>query len=140
MHSFNRQGLLTVSSPNIPRKDIRLATWAATLYLFNLLLTPGLAFVILIYLYQTNKNDCGEFVLRHHRQNLLAMVVSGVAIIGVSIAILLLGGFNSPWTWMVLVLYGVTIHATLVLLGVLSLVKAGNGEAYQYPLFGRLWK
>ena len=129
-----------MSSPDIPRKDIRLATWAPTLYLFNLLLTPGLAFVILIYLYQKNKNDCSEFVLKHHRQNLLAMVVSGAAIIGVSLAILLLGGFNSPWTWVVLILYGVTIHATLVLLGVLSLVKAGNGEAYQYPLFGRLWK
>lgn len=129
-----------MSNPDIPRKDIRLATWAAALYLFNLLLTPGLAFVILIYLYQKNKNDCSEFVLKHHRQNLLAMVVSGVAIIGASIAILLLGGFNSPWTWVVLVLYGVTIHAALVLLGVLSLVKAGNGEAYQYPLFGRLWK
>jgi len=119
--------------------DIQLATWAASLYLLNLLLIPGLAFVLLIWLYQRNKDSSSDFVLRHLRQNLLAMVVSGVAILGVSIAILLLGGFSSAWTWMVLILYGVTIHATLVLLGVLSVVKASNGEAFQYPLFGRLW-
>jgi len=109
------------------------------LYLLNLLLIPGLAFVLLIWLYQRNKDSGSDFVLQHLRQNLLAMVVSGVAILGVSIAILLLGGFSSPWTWMVLILYGVTIHATLVLLGILSVVKASNGEAFRYPLFGRLW-
>ena len=101
---------------NISPAEKRLASWGAGLYLLNLLLIPGLGFVLLILLYQKNKNSSGEFVLHHLRQNLLAMVVSGVAIIGISIAILLLGGFNSPWTWMVFILYGVTIHATLVLL------------------------
>ena len=125
---------------NISPAEKRLASWGAGLYLLNLLLIPGLGFVLLILLYQKNKNSSGEFVLHHLRQNLVAMVASGVAIVGISIAILLLGGFNSPWTWMVFILYGVTIHATLVLLGVLSLVKASNGEDFQYPLFGRLWK
>jgi len=126
-------------SKHTVQEDIRLATWGASLYLLNLLLIPGLAFVLLIWLYQRNKDSGSDFVLQHLRQNLLAMVVSGVAILGVSIAILLLGGFSSPWTWMVLILYGVTIHATLVLLGILSVVKASNGEAFRYPLFGRLW-
>jgi len=125
---------------NISPAEKRLASWGPGLYLLNLLLIPGLGFVLLILLYQKNKNSSGEFVLHHLRQNLVAMVASGVAIVGISIAILLLGGFNSPWTWMVFILYGVTIHATLVLLGVLSLVKASNGEDFQYPLFGRLWK
>ncbi len=125
---------------NISPAEKRLASWGAGLYLLNLLLIPGLGFVLLILLYQKNKNSSGEFVLHHLRQNLVAMIASGVAIVGISLAILLLGGFNSPWTWMVFILYGVTIHATLVLLGVLSLVKASNGEDFQYPLFGRLWK
>ncbi len=125
---------------NISPAEKRLASWGAGLYLLNLLLIPGLGFVLLILLYQKNKNSSGAFVLHHLRQNLVAMVASGVAIVGISLAILLLGGFNSPWTWMVFILYGVTIHATLVLLGVLSLVKASNGEDFQYPLFGRLWK
>lgn len=125
---------------NISPAEKRLASWGPGLYLLNLLLIPGLGFVLLILLYQKNKNSSGEFVLHHLRQNLVAMVASGVAIVGISIAILLLGGFNSPWTWMVFILYGVTIHATLVLLGVWSLVKASNGEDFQYPLFGRLWK
>ena len=125
---------------NISPAEKRLASWGAGLYLLNLLLIPGLGFVLLILLYQKNKNSSGAFVLHHLRQNLVAMVASGVAIVGISLAILLLGGFNSPWTWMVFILYGVTIHATLVLLGVLSLVKASNGEGFQYPLYGRLWK
>lgn len=129
-----------MGNPLISKSDIRLAIWAGALYLLNLLLTPGIAFLILIYLYRKNRGDGSNFVMGHIRQNLLAMVVSGFAIVGVSVAILLLGGFDSPWSWMVMILYGVTIHATLVLLGVLSVVKAGNGEDYQYPLFGGLWK
>jgi len=129
-----------MTNPSIDKSDIRLATWAGTLYLLNLLLTPGLAFLLLIILYQKNKDDGSKFVLGHIRQNLLAMIVSGMAIVGVSGAILLLGGFDSPWAWMVMILYGLTIHATLVLLGVISVVKASNGETYQYPLFGGLWK
>lgn len=120
-------------------EDIRLASWPAALYLLNLMLIPGLAFVLLIWLYMKNKDSSSEFVQHHFHQNLLAMVVSGVAIIGVSIAILLLGGFTSPWTWMVLVLYAVCVHALLILLGVFSFIKASNGQDYQYPLFGRFW-
>jgi uncharacterized Tic20 family protein len=129
-----------VSNPSKPASDIRLATWAGTLYLLNLLLLPGLAFLILVFLYKKHSDHNSLYVRNHYHQNLLAMIISGVAIIGVSVAILLLGGFDSPWTWMVLVLYGVSVHATLVLLGVLSVVKAGNGEDYHYPLLGRFRK
>jgi len=127
-------------NPSISKSDIRLATWAGSLYLLNLLLIPGLAFLSLIYLYFKNKDNCSAFVLGHLRQNLMAMVASGFAIVGVSTAILLLGGFDSPWAWMVMILYGVTIHATLVFLGIFSVVKSGNGEPFQYPLLGGFWK
>jgi uncharacterized Tic20 family protein len=140
MHFWVKAKLQPVSNPSISRSDIRLATWAGTLYLLNLLIIPGLAFLILIYLYYKHRDHNSTFVQNHLRQNLLAMIISGIAIVGVSIAILLLGGFDSPWTWMVLVLYGVSIHATLVLLGVLSVVKSGNGEPYHYPLLGRFSK
>ena len=50
-------------NPAIKKSDIRLATWAGSLYLLNLLLTPGLAFLVLIILYLV------KFISRLARQS-----------------------------------------------------------------------
>ena len=55
----------------------------------------------------------------------------------VNALILLLGGYDSPSTWVVLILYFSTCHTTLVILGVVGLAKAMAGKHYRYPLLGR---
>jgi hypothetical protein len=55
----------------------------------------------------------------------------------VNLGIVLLGGYRSPHTWMVLIIYFTTCHATLVLLGVLGLSRAMAGQPFRYPLIGR---
>jgi len=52
--------------------------------------------------------------------------------------ILLLGGYDQPTTWVVLILYFTCCHSALILLGVLGLVKALAGQPYRYPLIGAL--
>ena len=54
-----------------------------------------------------------------------------------NIIIVLLGGYQSPDTWVVVVIYFTSCHATLVLLGVLGLAKAMAGQCYRFPLVGR---
>ena len=60
----------------------------------------------------------------------------GALVLGVSLAIFLLGGFDNPWAWVVGVLYFVLAHGGLILLGVLGLVRAINGHYWRYPLVG----
>ena len=54
-----------------------------------------------------------------------------------NLAIILLGGYTAPSTWVIVILYFTTAHSTLVLLGVMGLAKAMAGKNYVYPLVGR---
>ena len=57
-------------------------------------------------------------------------------IVLVNAAILLFGGYHQAGTWVLLIIYFTTIHATLVLLGVVGLSKALAGKHFHYPLIG----
>ena len=52
-------------------------------------------------------------------------------------AILLVGGYDGPNVWTVVILYFTIFHSMLVLLGILGLAKALAGQCWRYPLVGR---
>lgn len=114
-----------------------LAVAAEALYLTNLLLLPGLAFLALLWLYRKHSRTAPPLARCHLRQTLAASLWAGVLLIVANGLILALGGYAASGTWVVLVLYFVTCHAALVLLGVLGLAKAMAGQPYRYPLLGR---
>jgi hypothetical protein len=114
-----------------------LAVTAEALYLVNLLLVPGIAFVILLALYLRNNKTAPLLARCHLRQTIAASLWAGVLLVLVNGLILALGGYQAPATWVVLILYFTTCHASLVLLGVLGLAKAMAGQPYRYPLIGR---
>ena len=114
-----------------------LATLAESLYLVNLLLLPGLAFIALLVVYLRNIHTAPALAVCHLRQTLSASLWAGVLLLVANSLIVLLGGYQSPHTWMVVVLYFTPCHATLVLLGVLGLAKALAGQCYRFPLVGR---
>ncbi len=115
-----------------------LATTAEVLYLVNLLLVPGLAFIALVALYVKYRVTAPALARCHLRQTLSGSIWAGVLLILVNGLILALGGYDAPGTWVVLIVYFTTCHATLVLLGVLGLAKAMAGQPYRYPLIGRV--
>ena len=114
-----------------------LAAWAEVLYLSNLLIAPGLAFLILLWLYFKRSADTPALAVCHLRQTIFASILAAVLLVIASIVILQLGGLNSVTTWIIAILYFLTCHATLVLLGVIGLTKALAGQKYSYPLIGR---
>jgi uncharacterized Tic20 family protein len=114
-----------------------LAIWAETLYLVNLLLAPGVAFLALLWLYNGRKADTPPLALCHLRQAIRASIWAGGLLVIANALILLLGGYTAPKTWMIVIIYFTTCHSTLVLLGVLGLAKALAGQQYVYPLVGR---
>jgi uncharacterized Tic20 family protein len=114
-----------------------LAVAVEVLYLVNLLLLPGLAFVALVVVYFRSIKRAPALASCHLRQTLSASLWAGGLLLVANISILLLGGYRSPNTWMVVISYFTTCHATLVLLGVMGLAKAMAGQCYRYPLVGR---
>lgn len=113
-----------------------LAVTAESLFLVNLLLLPGVAFLILLVLYLRNKKHGALLAQCHLRQTVYGSIWAGVMLIIVNGIILLLGGYHSPFTWMIVIIYFITIHASLIYLGTYGLARAMNGKHYHYPLIG----
>ena len=114
-----------------------LAVMAEVLYISNLLLLPGLAFIALLLVYFRNIQVAPALAVCHLRQTLSASLWAGALLLATNIIIIWLGGYRSPNTWMVVIIYFTTCHATLVLLGVMGLARAMAGQCFRYPLVGR---
>ncbi len=113
-----------------------LAVVAEALYLINLLLFPGIAFLVLWWLYRKHARTAPPLARCHLRQTVFGSLWAGLMLVAVNLAIILLGGYRAPYTWVVVVLYFLTCHASLVLFGTLGLAKAMAGHFYRYPLIG----
>jgi hypothetical protein len=116
-----------------------LAIAAASLYLANLLILPGIAFLILVALAGWRKQERGALASAHLQQAIGASLWAGGLLIGLVLLVLGMAELVGLgiWVWMLLILYFVTCHATLVLLGVIALTRALAGACWRYPLIGR---
>lgn len=113
-----------------------LAVLAEALYLINLLLLPGIAFVLLLGLWLKYKDSAPALARQHLKQTTFVSMIGGFLIIVLSALILALGGLNWEWTWVILIIYFTCVHSTLVLLGMYALIKAMNGQTWHFPLIG----
>ena len=115
-----------------------LAVAAESLYLINLLLLPGLGFLLLLGLYFRCRSSASPLALVHLRQTVSASLWAGALLIVANLLIIALGGYDSGWTWVVVILYFTTAHTTLIVLGIVGLARALAGQAFRYPLVGNL--
>ncbi|NLF54075.1 MAG: hypothetical protein GX576_06715 [Thauera phenolivorans] len=113
-----------------------IAIAAEALFLINLMLLPGLAFLALVVLYLKHRNDADPLVRNHLRQTTITCVWGGLLLVTISVGIFLLGGFDNPWSWVIGVLYFTFVHSALILLGVAGLSRAINGRTWRYPILG----
>lgn len=113
-----------------------LAVTAEVLYLLNLLLLPVIAFVLLLTVYFYKMNSAGELALNHFKQAIFTSLWAGLLLFAVNGFILLLGGYDGPYVWMTVIIYFTLIHASFIMLGVIGLIKALNGQYWRYPLLG----
>lgn len=114
----------------------QLAVMAEALFIINLMLLPVLAFLVLMVLWAKFHDHEDPLVRNHLRQTGWTCIWGGLILVCTSIAILLLGGFDNPWTWVIGILYFLLVHAGLILLGVMGLSRALNGRSWRYPVFG----
>lgn len=112
-----------------------LAVAAEALFLANLLILPGLAFVILWWLWR--KNPQAPSLARNHlRQTVFVSLWGGILIVTLSVLFIALGGLEWAWTWVVVILYFTCVHSTLVICGMFGLARAMAGKNFRYPLVG----
>ncbi len=121
-------------------RDRTLAVIAETLYLANLTLMPGVAFVILAVLWFRHGASSGVLARNHLRQAFWVSLYGGVLIVLVTGAVIaLLGpvhGHGSGAAWVATILYFTCIHSTLVLVGVAGLARAMAGQCFRFPVIG----
>lgn len=114
-----------------------LAITAEVIYLCNLLLVPGISFLVLLFVYIRNISTAPPLAACHLRQTMSASIWAGIILVVVNILIISLGGYQSSWTWMIVIIYFTICHAALVLLGTIGLARAMAGKPYRYPVVGR---
>ena len=112
------------------------AVAAEALYLANLMLIPGLGFLALLVLWWRERERAPELARGHLRQTVAASLWAGVLLVAANAAIILLGGYASAYTWIVVVLYFTTCHSTLIFCGAIGLSRALAGKPFRFPLIG----
>ena len=113
------------------------AVAAESLYLANLLILPGLGFVLLLVLWWRNRRQAPPLAAAHLSQTVAASLWAGVLLVVANGLILFFGGYDGPNVWVVVITYFTFAHSLLVVLGALGLAKAMAGQCWRYPLVGR---
>lgn len=114
----------------------RFAVIAESLYLANLLIAPGFAFLGLLWLWRRADVRALPLAHQHLRQTLAASLWASALLFGLSAIILTIGGFASMWGWFAVILYVIVFHTTFVLCGMVGLSRAMAGQPFRFPLVG----
>ena len=110
---------------------------AESLYLANLLVVPGLGFLLLLGLWWRRRADAPPLAAAHLAQTLFASLWAGFLLVVANGLILLLGGYDGPNVWAIVITYFTMCHSLFIVFGAYGLAKAMAGQCWRYPLFGR---
>ncbi len=112
----------------IKEKDhvLKNASNAALASLLNLTLLPVISFIYLIWLYK--KTQPGNIDHYHAKLGIKINLIAAVTLFVVSALMILLGGFNSPWTWVYVISYFTIVHTIFIVFAIWALVRAWSGE------------
>ncbi len=133
----NHESTAPLEGADPEKADVRLALWAASLYLINLLLLPGIGYLLLGWLYFRNRErDDRPLGNIHLREAFTASTVGG-GLIFATLLFFWIGGFDVSSSWVYAIIYFTLIHSSFILLGVLALARAFAAEPFYYPLIGK---
>ncbi|WP_235839669.1 sulfite exporter TauE/SafE family protein [Cognaticolwellia mytili] len=108
------------------KEQIKEASVIALWSILNLTFLPVLAFIaLLLKLNKCNANSLSEYHLKFAIK--LNLIAAG-ALIAVSVLMILLGGFNSGWTWVFVITYFVLVHTIFIVLAVWALIRSWSGN------------
>lgn len=109
----------------VDKQQIKQASNAALASLLNLTFLPGIAFIWIIL--AINKMSPPSIGYYHAKIGIKLNLVAFVALGVVSILMIILGGFDSAWTWVYVITYFTFVHTIFIVIAVWSLTRAWSG-------------
>lgn len=110
------------------KNDLQLnrASNAALASLLNLTVLPVISFIALMLIYRKTEPDTID---RYHAMLGIKINLFAAAVLFlVSALMILLGGFNSPWTWVYVISYFTIVHTAFIVFALWALVRAWSGD------------
>lgn len=106
--------------------QLKRAGVSALFSLLNLTVFPVISFVVLLLLYKkTEKNTIDRY---YAVLGIKTNLVAAVALLLVTALMILLGGFESPWTWVYVISYFVFVHALFIMFATWTLACSWTGK------------
>lgn len=113
------------------KEQIKQASNIALWSILNLTFLPGIAFILLLV--KLNKCDASSLSEYHLKFAIKLNLIAAAALILVSILMILLGGFNSGWTWVFVITYFVLVHTVFIVIAVWALIRSWAGNKVFKP-------
>lgn len=102
------------------------ASDAALASLLNLTVLPVFGFIWLLLVY---KKALPRRIDHYHAVlGIKINLFAAFALFLVSALMILLGGFDSPWTWVYVITYFTMVHTIFIVFAIWALVKSWSGE------------
>ena len=111
---------------NNTEEQLKNSSNAAIASLLNLTLLPVISFIILLLIYKkTQTNNIDHY---HAKLGIKINLIAAAVLFLVSALMILLGGFNSPWTWVYVISYFTIVHTGFIVIAVWALVRSWSGD------------
>lgn len=118
---------------NADDAHLKRATYSALASLLNLTVLPAIGFIILLILYKkTEPNTIDRY---YAVLGIKTNVIAAMALLLVTALMILLGGFDSPWTWVYVISYFVFVHALFILFATWTMTCSWAGKRLTKSLF-----
>ena len=111
---------------NTNKQQLKNASDAALASLLNLTILPVISFIALVFIYK--KTQAGNIDRYHVILGIKINLIAAVALFLVSALMILLGGFNSPWTWVYVISYFTIVHTIFIVFAIWALVRSWSGD------------
>lgn len=111
---------------NIDSTQLKRATYSALASLLNLTVLPIIGFIVLLLLY--NKTNLGDIDRYYAVLGIKTNLIAAMALLLVTALMILLGGFDSPWTWVYVISYFVFVHALFILFATWTMTCSWAGK------------
>jgi len=106
--------------------QIKRASNAAMASILNLTLLPIIGFIALLIIYK--KTQPGTIDRYHSILGMKINIIAATVLFVVSALMILLGGFDSPWTWVYVISYFTLVHTAFIVIALWALVRSWSGD------------
>ena len=106
--------------------QLKRASNAALASLLNLTVLPIISFIALLLIFRKTTPDAIDHY--HALLGIKINLIAAVTLFLVSALMILLGGFDSPWTWVYVISYFTIVHTAFIIVALWALVRAWSGD------------